>query len=96
MSIHKKIKEESRAIREAVREKTLGYILTALGLVVGLSWNEAIKSSIEYFFPAANENTLFAKFYYASFLTLILVIFSVYLNRIFKKNEKDEKNDSKK
>lgn len=92
MGIHKKIKEESKALQKAIREKTLSYILTALGLVVGLAWNEAIKSLIEYFFPASSGNTLFAKFYYAIFLTLILVILSVYLTRIFKKDEKkDEK-----
>ena len=36
-----KIKQEGAELKKEVREKTLGYILTAFGLVAGLAWNEA-------------------------------------------------------
>lgn len=67
-------------IRE-VREKTFGYITAALGLVAGLAWNEAIKSLIEYFYPAS-QNGLAAKFIYAIVITLVVVVISSYLIRL--------------
>ena len=39
--------EEDKRIRDLVRERTMGYIVGALGLVAGLAWNDAIKSLIE-------------------------------------------------
>ncbi|MEK9171243.1 MAG: DUF5654 family protein, partial [Patescibacteria group bacterium] len=38
-------------LSKQVREKTTGYILAAFGLVAGLAWNDAIKSTIDRFFP---------------------------------------------
>lgn len=63
-----------------LRERTIGYVLTALGLVAGFAWNEAIKSLIEYVFPAA-QNGLVAKFVYAGLITLAVVIVTRYLMR---------------
>jgi len=71
-------------IKNEVQEKTAGYILTALGLVAGLAWNEAIKALIDYFFPASNSGLL-AKFIYAIAMTFIVVIFSVYLIKLIRK-----------
>ena len=67
-------------IKKEVRERTLSYIVAALGLVAGLAWNEAIKSLIEYFFPASNG--LLAKFIYTIILTLIVVFVTTYLVRL--------------
>ncbi|OGF77776.1 hypothetical protein A3I27_02095 [Candidatus Giovannonibacteria bacterium RIFCSPLOWO2_02_FULL_43_11b] len=69
-----------------IREKTFGYILAALGLVAGLAWNEAIKSLIEYFYPAS-KNGLSAKFIYAFLITIIVVLISTYLVRLSSKKE---------
>lgn len=63
-----------------LRERTVGYVLTALGLVAGFAWNEAIKSLIEYVFPAA-QNGMVAKFIYAGLITLAVVIVTRYLMR---------------
>ncbi|MCE9643861.1 DUF5654 family protein [Candidatus Parcubacteria bacterium] len=73
-------------LKDELREKTLGYIITALGLVAGLAWNEAIKSFIEYVFPLGN-NTLLLKFIYAIVVTVAIVIFATNLNRFFGKTE---------
>jgi hypothetical protein len=80
-----KIKNEIAIVKQEVREKTAGYIVTALGLVAGLAWNDAVKATIEYLFPAS-EQTLLAKFSYAVILTFIIVLLSVYILRFFKKD----------
>ena len=81
-----KIREESQGLRKEVREKTFSYILAAMGLVAGLAWNEAIKSLIEYFYPASQSGIL-AKFLYAVLITLVVVIISTYLVKLSAKNE---------
>lgn len=83
------LKEKGENIKEQVREKTLGYILAALGLVAGLSWNETMKATIEYLFPL-NKNSLLAKFIYSTLVTILIVILSLYLTRLFKKKEPKE------
>jgi len=81
-----KIKEEQKQLRREVKEKTLGYILAALGLVAGLAWNEAIKGLIEVFFPNAG-GSVSIKFLYAFVITTIIVIVSIYLLRWTEKKE---------
>ena len=89
-SIKDKIKGESERIKKEIRQKTIGYILTAFGLVAGLAWNEAIKGLIEYFFPL-NKNTILAKFIYAIIITLVVVIVSVYVMRLLGGNKEGKK-----
>lgn len=81
--IKEKIREEASGIKKEIGNKIAGYITAAFGLVAGLAWNDAIRSSIEYFFPL-EKNNLWVKFIYATVLTLVLVIVSVYLIRILK------------
>ncbi len=80
------LKKEGKSLRREVRERTADYIVASLGLIAGLAWNEAVKSLIEYIFPG-NQNTLFAKFLYAAFITFVVVLISFYLLR-FAKEEK--------
>jgi hypothetical protein len=87
--VKEKIKEEIHSVRKEVKDKTVGYIITALGLVAGLAWNDAIRSLIEYYFPLS-EKSVWAKLIYAAFLTLIVVLISVYLVRIFNKEKRKE------
>ncbi len=84
-----KLKEEGARIRREIRERVVGYIAAALGLVAGLAWNEAIKALIEYLFPLG-QDTLFAKFLYAVLITIIVVAVTVYLLRLVKKPETHE------
>lgn len=73
-----KLKNDTQKLRKEVRSRTLGYIVGALGLIVGLAWNDAIKAFIEYWFPLGG-NGIIAKFFYAAFITLIVIIVSYYL-----------------
>lgn len=79
-------KTKIHRLQSEVRERTLGYVIAAFGLVAGLAWNDAIKALIEYFFPLT-ESTLSAKIVYAFLVTLVVVIATMYLNHLFKKEE---------
>ena len=81
-----KIKEQQAKLGREVKEKTTGYILAALGLVVGLAWNDAIKSIIEYVFPL-DKNSILAKLVYALLVTIIVVLVSAYFIRSNKEKE---------
>jgi len=59
--------------KEEIKKQTTGYMMAAFGLVAGLAWNDAIKSLIEAFYPFA-KNGLFAKFFYAILITLMVVL----------------------
>lgn len=85
-----KIKKESEKISGEVKEKTLGFILTAFGLVAGLAWNEAIQSLIKSFF-AVDKDSVWVKFLYAIVMTFLVVLVTVYLTRLFGKNEEEKK-----
>lgn len=94
-NITEKLRLEISQVKHEMRNKVSGYIITALGLVAGLAWNDAIKSFIEHFFPA-NEKTFWAKLIYALIITFIVVIISIYLVRFLKKEEKKLETEIKK
>ncbi len=73
-----------RQMRTEAKEKIVGYILAGFGLIAALAWNEAIKSFIDTFFKFSKDSLL-AKFIYAFILTLIIVIISIYLSKLIKK-----------
>ena len=76
-----RIKKEQALLRKEVAHKTIGYIVTAFGIVAGLAWNEAIKSLIDAFFPKPG-NGIFIKFFYAIVITLLVVVVTVYLLKL--------------
>lgn len=78
--------KKKAALRAELRQKTTGYILTALGLVAGLAWNDAISSAIKYFFPL-DTNGYIAKFIYAIIITIVIVIISTSLTRVLEPKE---------
>jgi len=86
----KKIKEEEKKLRMEIKERTISYMLAAFGLVAGLAWNEAIKTFIEHYFPIKGSGVL-AKFIYALLITVIVVVVSVYLMRLIKKEKAEKK-----
>ena len=67
-------------LSKQVRDKTTGYILAAFGLVAGLAWNDAIKSTIDRFFPLDQGNVII-KFAYALAITIVVVIVGWILSR---------------
>ncbi len=81
-----KFKKEEERIKKEVKERTIAYIIAAFGLVAGLAWNEAIRTLIENLFPIS-KNTVLAKFIYAVLMTFIVVVITVYLMRLIKKDE---------
>lgn len=74
-------------IKKEIGEKTLGYLMTAFGLVAGLAWNEAVKSLINSIYPG-ETNGLLAKFIYAIIITLFVVLIGIYLTIFFRKDKK--------
>jgi len=82
-----KIKNESARVSREVKEKTLGFIITAFGLVAGLAWNEAIQSLIKSFF-AVDKDSIWVKFLYAIIMTVLVVLVTIYLARFFGKEDK--------
>lgn len=82
-----KIKEEGKQLRSQMKEKVVGYIGAGFGVIASLAWNEAIKALIEHLFPL-QQDTIMAKFIYAGAMTIVLVLVSFYLIRIFDKKDK--------
>lgn len=82
------LKQTSAEVKNEVAEKVVGYITGAFGLVAGLAWNEAIGELIKQVFPLG-KNTVIAKFVYAIIITVIIVIVSMYLVRLFNKKKED-------
>ncbi|OHA09403.1 MAG: hypothetical protein A3B37_02465 [Candidatus Sungbacteria bacterium RIFCSPLOWO2_01_FULL_59_16] len=89
MALHKQLSHESREIRREVRERTLGYILTALGLVAGLAWNEAITAFIAEVFPLS-KNGLAAKIIYAVVITIVVVVVNLSVVRFAERRAGDQ------
>lgn len=83
----KKLAEEQKKIGIQVKEKTTGYILAAMGFVVALAWNDAIKTTIDYLFPLGKSNSMMAKFFYALIVTILIVVATIILT---KKTEKEK------
>ncbi len=86
--VFEKVKEEGKALRKEVRERTLGFVTGGLGLVAGLAWNDAIKALIEYLFPLGKDS-IPAKFIYAILVSVVVVALSVYLVRLLKTDDQN-------
>lgn len=81
-----------KEMRQEFRKQTATYVLAGLGLVTGLAWNDAIKTTIESFFTLSKDS-IPAKFVYAIIITVLIAVAGMYIN---KANEKEEKKDKKK
>ena len=87
-SLSEKLREKEKEVRKEVKKQTIGYIVTALGLVAGLAWNEAIQSLVSELFPG-NNGSILIKFLYAIVVTVLIVIVTLYLLKL-QKRESDE------
>jgi hypothetical protein len=83
------INKEAKKIKFEVKNKVLGYMVGAFGLVAAFAWNDAVKSLIEYLFPIG-KNTLTMKFLYAIILTLIIAVVTMYITRLLKSEAEDK------
>lgn len=73
------INNEVSKFTKAFKENFITLIISALGLVAALSWNDAIKTAIATLFP---ENDLVYKFYVAVIVTIMAVVITYFLSRI--------------
>lgn len=60
------------------------YVITGLGVVAALAWNDAIQSLIKFYFPF-DQSSVWAKVLYAVIITAAIVVLTVYLTRWFSK-----------
>jgi cadmium resistance protein CadD (predicted permease) len=93
--IEEKLIGEIAKVKSEVRNRTVKYVVAALGLVAGLAWNDAIKAFIEYFFPQ-DQNSLRAKLVYAVVITIVVAVASFYLAQLERKEEKKVAEEIKK
>ena len=81
-----KLKEHAAKVKSQIQQQTIGYITAGLGLVGGLAWNDAITSLIKKFFPQGDDS-ITAKFIYAALVTIVVVVLTMYLVKLFKTDE---------
>ena len=74
------LNKEVSKFTKAFRENFATLIISALGLVAALSWNDAIKSAISTLFPA--ESDLIYKFYVAIIVTIISVVITFFITKL--------------
>lgn len=84
-------KKRKKTLKYEFGSRINQYIGAGFGLVAGLAWNDAIKALIDYIFPQEKAGSLWAKFAYAVIMTLVVVLITLYISRIFKKEKSDEK-----
>jgi hypothetical protein len=85
----KSTETELKSIKREIRERTTGYVMAAFGFVLGLAWNDAVKSLIETYIPI-QKNSAFTKLIYAAVLTTLFVIITYYINRWFSQNNENQ------
>lgn len=85
----KNTETELKSIKREIRERTTGYVMAAFGFVLGLAWNDAVKSLIETYIPI-QKNSAFTKLIYAAVLTTLFVIITYYINRWFSQNNENQ------
>jgi len=74
------INHEVSKFTKAFRENFATLIISALGLVAALSWNDAIKTMIDTLFPATGN--LIYKFYVAIIVTIISVVITYFISKL--------------
>lgn len=75
----------NKKLRLELLEKMSGLIISGLGLVAALAWNEAIQDLFKRIEIFGVKGSLFAKFGYAAFVTVIVVSVTYYLSKSVEK-----------
>jgi len=83
-----KSKKKIDSLENRVIDKVLTLVMSALGFVAALAWNDAIQTTFNKFFGEQSE--LWAKYIYAVILTTIVVIISIQLDRALKQIRKED------
>ena len=74
------LNNEVSKFTKAFRENFATLIISALGLVAALSWNDAIKTTIDTMFPTVGN--IIYKYYVAIIVTIISVIITYFISKI--------------
>ena len=74
------INNEMHNFTKTFRESFTTLIISALGLVAALSWNDAIKTAIDTLFPATGA--VVYKFYVALLITVISIILTYFISKL--------------
>ena len=74
------INNEVSKFTKAFRENFVTLIISALGLVAALSWNDAIKTTIDTLFPTVGN--FIYKYYVAIIVTIVSVVITYFLSRM--------------
>jgi hypothetical protein len=72
------LNHEIQHFTKTFRENFVTLIVSALGLVAALSWNDALKAWIDTLFP---EKTVAYKFYVAFMVTILSVTLTYFISR---------------
>jgi hypothetical protein len=78
------ITHEVSKFTKTFRDSFVTFIASALGLVAGLTWNEAIKTTIDTLFPTTGN--LIYKFVVAVVVTAIAIVITYFISRIKSNN----------
>ena len=74
------INHEVSRFRKVFQENFITLIVSALGLVAALTWNDAVKTTIETLIPA--QANLIYKYYAAIIVTIIAVSITFFLSKL--------------
>lgn len=74
------INHEVSNLTKAFRENFATLIISALGLVAALSWNDAIRSTIDTLFPKTGG--IIYKYYVAILITIIAVLLTYFISKL--------------
>ena len=72
-----------------VLDKVIQLMMAAFGLVAALAWNETIQELFTAIFGEAGG--IYAKFFYAILVTVVVVFVTIRLGRLSDRIKKDEK-----
>ena len=74
------INNEVNKFTKTFKDSFATLIISALGLVAALSWNDAIKTAIDTLFP--KTGVIFYKFYVALLVTIISIILTYFISKL--------------
>lgn len=74
------INHEVKNFTKTFSESFTTFIISALGVVAALSWNDAIKTAIDTLFP--DKSNVILKFYISSVVTVIAIVITYFLTKL--------------
>ena len=86
---------EILSLKVDILDKIAALITAAFGLVAALAWNSAIQTIFATYFPP-DTNGVIGPLVYAIFVTIIAVIMTIWIARVFAKAKKKDEAEAKK